>query len=561
MAKTKLRLGDILVKDGIITEEQLYKALSLQKGTNNKLGSILMAQGWLTEDQLFRVLEEQYQIPYIDINTIYIDPKLPKLISEILARKHMAIPVKMEKNRITIAMVDPLDIIAKDDIRITTGMEIDVVISAQQDIARAINRYYDSSEKAERAVEEFQSQAGEFEDDEEEEDADVTNAPMVRLVNTIIAQAVRSKASDIHIEPLEKNVRIRYRIDGELREVMAPTKQTHSAIVTRIKIMGKMNISEKRIPQDGRVETIIEGFPIDMRISVLPTVYGEKVVIRLLDRSALVTRKEDLGFTEWNLSQLDKIMKVPEGIILVTGPTGSGKTTTLYAMLKELNKESKNIITVEDPVEYRLDGINQVQVNVKAGLTFANGLRSILRQDPDIIMVGEIRDAETAEIAVRAAITGHVVLSTIHTNDTASTISRLEDMGIESYLVSSAVVGIIAQRLVKKLCLKCKTTHEATPDELKILRLPLDRKLEISKAKGCNSCNHTGYSGRTAIHEVLTVDREIRNMISTEKGIDDIKQKAREKGMTTLNETCRDLVIRNITSIDEMLRMTYSFDE
>ena len=561
MAKTKMRLGDILVKDGIITEEQLFKALSLQKGTNNKLGAILMAQGWLTEEQLFRVLEEQYQIPFIDINTIYIDPKLPKLISEILARKHMAIPVKMEKNRITIAMVDPLDIFAKDDIRITTGMEIDVVISAQQDIARAINRYYDSSEKAERAVEEFQSQAGEAEDDLEEEDADVTNAPMVRLVNTIISQAVRSKASDIHIEPLEKNVRIRYRVDGELREVMAPTRQTHSAIVTRIKILGKMNISEKRVPQDGRVETMIEGIPIDMRISVLPTVYGEKVVIRLLDRSALVTRKEDLGFSAYNLSQLEKIMRVPEGIILVTGPTGSGKTTTLYAMLKELNKESQNIITVEDPVEYRLDGINQVQVNVKAGLTFANGLRSILRQDPDIIMVGEIRDAETAEIAVRAAITGHVVLSTIHTNDTASTISRLVDMGIENYLISSSVVGIIAQRLVKKLCLKCKTKHTATPEELKILRLPLDQEIEISKGKGCNSCNHTGYSGRTAIHEVLVVDREIRNMISNEQSIDDIKHKSREKGMTTLNETCRDLVLENITSIDEMLRMTYSFDE
>lgn len=561
MAKTKKRLGDILVLDGVITEDQLYKALSLQKGTGNKLGAILIAQGWLTEDQLFRVLEEQYQIPYIDINTIYIDPKVPKLISEILARKHMAIPVKLDKNRLTIAMVDPLDIIAKDDIRITTGLEIEVVISQQQDIARAINRYYDSSERAERAVEEFRSQAGVVDEEEAEEDADVTNAPMVRLVNTIIAQAVRSKASDIHIEPQEKNVRIRYRIDGELREVMSPSKATHSAIVTRIKIMGKMNISEKRIPQDGRVETVIEGYPIDMRLSVLPTVYGEKIVIRLLDRSGLMIRKDELGFSEWNLSQLERIMKVPEGIILVTGPTGSGKTTTLYTLLKELNKESKNIITVEDPVEYRLEGINQVQVNNKAGLTFANGLRSILRQDPDIIMVGEIRDAETAEIAVRAAITGHIVLSTIHTNDTASTISRLEDMGIESYLVSSSVVGIIAQRLVKKLCLKCKTTQQATPDELKLLGMPLDASLEISKSKGCNSCGHTGYSGRTAIHEVLVVDREIRNMVVLGKSVDEVKQRARQKGMTTLNETARELVIKGVTSVDEMLRMTFSFDD
>lgn len=561
MSKTKLRLGDILVKDGIITEEQLIKALNLQKDSGYKLGLILIAQGWLKEDQLFKVLEEQYEIPYIDINNIYIDPKVPKLISESLARKHMSIPIRIDKNKLTIAMVDPLDIIAKDDIRITTGLEIDVVISAQQDIARAINRFYDSSEKAERAVEDFTSQAGFEEIEEIEEDADVTNAPMVRLVNTIISQAVRMKASDVHIEPLEKNVRIRYRIDGELREVMSPTKSTHSALVTRIKIMGKMNISEKRIPQDGRVETIIEGMPIDMRLSVLPTVYGEKIVIRLLDRNSLMIRKEDLGFSAYNIEQLDRIMKVPEGIILVTGPTGSGKTTTLYTILRELNKESKNIITVEDPVEYRLEGINQVQVNNKAGLTFANGLRSILRQDPDIIMVGEIRDAETAEIAVRAAITGHVVLSTIHTNDTASTISRLGDMGIESYLISSSTVGIIAQRLVKRLCLKCKEPHQATPGELRMLGLPMDAQLDILKGKGCNSCSHTGYNGRTAIHEILVVDREIRNMISTEASIDDIKTRARQKGMTTLNESCRELVKQGITSIDEMVRMTYSFDE
>lgn len=556
-----MRLGDILVNNGIIVEEQLQKALELQKGTGQKLGAVLITQGWLNEEQLFRVLEEQYQIPYLDINNIYIDPKVPKLISESLARKHMAIPIKLEKNRLTVAMVDPLDMIAKDDIRIITGIELDIVISAQQDIARAINRYYDASERAEKAVEDFRSQSGFTEEDTEEEDADVVNSPMVRLVNTIITQAVKSKASDIHIEPYEKHLRIRYRVDGELREVMTPAKSTHSAIVTRIKIMGKLNISEKRLPQDGRVETVIDGMPIDMRISILPTVYGEKIVIRLLDRSGLVVTKEELGFSEQNLELVNKIMKVPEGIVLVTGPTGSGKTTTLYTLLKELNRETKNIITVEDPVEYRLEGINQVQVNVKAGLTFANGLRSILRQDPDIVMVGEIRDAETAEIAVRAAITGHIVLSTIHTNDTVSTISRLEDMGIENYLVSSATVGVIAQRLVKKICLKCKTTKPATVSELKILGLPESEALELSVGAGCNSCNHTGYSGRTAIHEVLVVDRDIRNMISSGKQADLIKQKAISKGMTTLNETCKSLVKEGITTIDEMMRMTFSFDE
>lgn len=559
--KYKLRLGDILVRNNVISQEQLVKALELQKGTGQKLGSVLITQGWLNEEQLYRVLEEQFQIPFIDINNTYIDPKVPKLIGESLARKHMAIPIKLEKNRLTVAMVDPLDIIAKDDIRIITGLELDIVISAQQDIARAINRYYDSSEKAERAVEDYKAQADFIDEETSEEDADVTNAPMVRLVNTIIAQAVKSKASDIHIEPYERNVRIRYRIDGELREVMTPAKSTHSAIVTRIKIMGKMNISEKRLPQDGRVETTIEGLPIDMRISILPTVYGEKIVIRLLDRSSLVVNKEELGFTPFNLEQLNRIMKVPEGIILVTGPTGSGKTTTLYSILKELNRENKNIITVEDPVEYRLEGVNQVQVNNKAGLTFANGLRAILRQDPDIVMVGEIRDAETAEIAVRAAITGHIVLSTIHTNDSVSTISRLVDMGIEHYLVSSATVGIIAQRLVKKVCVKCKTHHQASPEELRMLNLPENEVIEIAKGTGCNTCGNTGYLGRTAIHEVLVIDGEIRNMIAQKMDIDAIKQRAIQKGLTTLNETCRILVKQGITTVDEMLRMTFNFDE
>jgi len=560
MAKSKLRLGDKLVEDGIITEEQLAKALEIQKGTGQKLGTVLMNQHWLREDQLYLVLEEQYEIPFMDINNIFIDVKVPKLISESLARKHMALPVRLEKNRLTIAMVDPLDMIAKDDIRIITGLELDIVMSTQQDITRAISRYYDSSEKAERAVEEFKSMSGEEDFEEETEDADVTNSPVVKLVNTLVSQAVRSRASDIHIEPQEKNVRIRFRVDGELREVMTPAKSTHSAIITRIKIMGKMNISEKRVPQDGRIETLIEGMPIDMRISILPTVYGEKVVIRLLDRNSLVVNKDALGFTPHNLERLNRIMKVPEGIILVTGPTGSGKTTTLYSLLKELNKESKNIITVEDPVEYRLEGINQVQVNAKAGLTFANGLRSILRQDPDIIMVGEIRDVDTAEIAVRAAITGHIVLSTIHTNDTVSTISRLEDMGIENYLISSATVGIIAQRLVKKICQKCKASHIATLEEIRLLGLPLDTELEIFKGAGCNSCNNTGYSGRTAIHEVLVVDRDIRYMISTGKHTDEIKNKAMSKGLITLNETCQQLVIDGITTVDEMLRMTFNFD-
>lgn len=558
MPNKKMRLGDILIQSGIISQEQLDHALILQKEKNKKLGELLIDENILTEEQILGVLEYQLGIPYVDLNKYYIDPKAPKIISESLAKKHNLIPIGMNRGKLMVAMSDPLDMIATDDIRITTGLELDLVISSKNDIKKAINIYYDSTELAEKAVEEFKSQSNIQEVEDDVEDEDIVNAPMVRLVNTIISQAVRSKASDIHIEPFEKNVRIRYRVDGELKEVMSPAKSTHSALVTRIKIMGKMDISERRIPQDGRVETIIENHAIDMRISVLPTVYGEKIVIRLLDRNAIIVGKEELGFTAHNLDLFDKIIKAPEGIILLTGPTGSGKTTTLYTILKELNQINKNIITVEDPVEYRLHGVNQVQVNAKAGLTFASGLRSILRQDPDIVMVGEIRDAETAQIATRAAITGHLVLSTLHTNDTASSISRLIDMGIETYMVSSSVMGIIAQRLVKKICTKCKESYEATKEELHFLGT--DEPVTLHKGKGCNACSGTGYSGRTAIHEVLVMDREIRNLINEKKSIDEIKDRARTKGLKTLNESCRDLVLSGTTTTEQLIKITYSVD-
>ena len=557
--KPKMRLGDILTSSGIITNEQLENALILQKEKGMKLGELLIKEKILTEEEILGVLEYQLEIPYIDLNKYFIDPKVPKIISESLAKKHSAIPISLKNGKLTVVMSDPLDIVAVDDIRISTGMNVEVAITSVADIKKAIVRYYDSTEEAEKAVEEFKSQSGLADNIAEQmEDEDVTNAPMVRLVNSIISQAVKSKASDIHIEPFEKSVRIRYRIDGELKEVMTPSKSTHSALVTRIKIMGKMDISERRIPQDGRVEAVIEGAHIDMRISVLPTVYGEKVVIRLLDRNAIVVSKEELGFTSYNLELFDKIVKAPEGIILLTGPTGSGKTTTLYTILKELNQINKNIITVEDPVEYRLAGVNQVQVNVKAGLTFASGLRSILRQDPDIVMVGEIRDAETAQIATRAAITGHLVLSTLHTNDTSSTISRLVDMGIETYMVSSAVVGVIAQRLVKRICPRCKEEHNLSAEERLLIKI--DENIAIYKGKGCNFCSGSGYSGRIAIHEILILDREIRDLVNKEADSDTIKELARQKGMKTLNESCMELVLNGTTTVDEMIKITYSVD-
>ncbi len=555
-----VRLGDALIQNGYITETQLQEALKMQKGSGKKIGTILIEENIITERILYEVLEKQYGVAYIDLNNFFIDPKVPKLINEGIAKKHKCIPVALDKGVLTLAMEDPLDMIAIDDIRIITGLRIKPVMSNHKDITNSITAYYDASEIAEKAVKEFNSNIDHYEEEVEEEDEDVTNAPMVRLVNSIIVQAVKSKASDIHIEPFEKNVRIRYRVDGDLREVMSPSKSTHSAIVTRIKIMGKMDISERRIPQDGRIETVVNNVPIDMRISILPTVYGEKVVIRLLDRTSLVKNKEELGFTAVNLKRVNEILKVPEGMVIVTGPTGSGKTTTLYSMLKEVNDDSKNIITIEDPVEYRLEGINQVQVNNKAGLTFASGLKSVLRQDPDIVMVGEIRDAETAQISVRAAITGHRVLSTLHTNDATSTISRLIDMGIEDYLVSSAVVGIIAQRLVKKVCPMCKEEIDATLVEKKTLKFSEETPLKVYKGKGCNACNHTGYMGRVAIHEVLMINKEIRNMINHQASNEEIQEMAQKMGMKTLQETARELVIKGDTTVEELIRLTYSFE-
>lgn len=555
----KQRLGEILVNHKMITSEQLQKALEVQQETKKKLGEVLSDLGYMDENIILKTLEAQLKIPYINLNNYIINPTVPKIISENIARRYVVIPLSVEDGKVLLAMADPLDVLAIDDVAVITGLSVSVAISSKADILKAINKYYDTSEVTKEAVKEFDEQIGDFEEDSEVEADDVANAPIVRLVNNMIAQAARMRVSDIHIEPFEKDVRIRFRVDGDLVENMILPKKTHSALVTRIKIMGKLDIAERRIPQDGRVETVVDKMAIDLRISILPTVYGEKIVMRLLFRNAISVTKEELGFTEYNLKLFDKVIQSPEGIILVTGPTGSGKSTTLYTVLRELNNVKKNIITIEDPVEYRLEGINQVQVNPKAGLTFASGLRSVLRQDPDIVMVGEIRDAETAQIATRAAITGHLVLSTLHTNDTASTISRFIDMGVESYMVSTSVVGVIAQRLVRRICPRCKEEHPLTAEEEIILKgTGINR---VSKGKGCNYCSGSGFFGRIAIHEILVMDREIRRMVDRGCAIDEIKEKAIEKGMKTLNSTCLDLIQDGVTTISEMLKITYSVDQ
>jgi type IV pilus assembly protein PilB len=559
MSRKPKRLGDLLVENKLITQNQLEYVLEIQKTTDKKIGEILTEEGMISEDQIIEVLELQFGVPHVDLKKYFIDPEIPRLINERLARRYTLIPIKKDKGKLIVAMADPLNIFAIDDIKIVTGFEVVPVIATSQEILDAIDQYYET-ESVERALAEFKQnfQEESMNDMDAEALDEINRAPVVKLVNSIIRQAVKMKASDIHIEPFEKIVKVRFRIDGDLQEIMTPAKATHSAIVTRIKIISKMDIAEKRLPQDGRVKMDIEDSEIDLRMSVLPTVHGEKIVMRILDRSSFLLTKQELGFTKQNLEIFDKVIQSPNGIILVTGPTGSGKTTTLYAVLNELNQESKNIITVEDPVEYQMKDINQVQVNVKAGLTFASGLRSILRQDPDIIMIGEIRDNETAQIAVRAAITGHLVLSTLHTNDTASSITRLVNMGVEPYLVSSSVVGITAQRLVKRICDNCKSGYIANELEKKALGAKDTAEVMVYRGKGCNLCNNTGYKGRVAIHEILPITREIRILIDKSASIDDIREEAKKQNFVSLRESCAQLVKEGVTTIEELLRITYS---
>lgn len=558
MKKSNIKLGELLLYSNKITKEQLNSALEKQKSTEKKLGEILVEDGYVTDNDIMEVLEFQLGIPHVDLEKYLIKPEIALEIPENIARRYDLIAIDKKNNYLIVAMADPLNFFAIDDMKIFTKFEIQPVIAPREIIQKNIDKFY-RKESTEKMLKEFKDsyEVGNMEELEEEELLEVASAPIVKLINSIIEQAVDMKASDIHIEPYAEDIRVRFRVDGDLHEIMNLSISSLSAIVTRIKIMGKMNIAEKRIPQDGRVETRINGKEIDIRISTIPTVYGEKIVLRLLDRSNFMFSKSELGFNERNLKAFDKILEQPYGIILVTGPTGSGKTTTLYATLKELNKIEKNIITVEDPVEYKLDGINQVQVNPKAGLTFASGLRSILRQDPDIIMVGEIRDSETAEIAVRAAITGHLVLSTLHTNDSASSVVRLIDMGIEPYLVSSAVIGVISQRLVKELCPNCKIPYEASYSEKSLLGLDTNENITLYRPKGCNKCNN-GYKGRRAVHEVMIVNESIRQLIDNGASIDELRIAAEKQGMISLLEDSVNLALNGRTTVEEVLRAGYT---
>lgn len=553
----KLRLGDLLVQAGLISEEQLKDALAKQRSLGKRLGEVLLEGGYITQQDLTGVLETQLGIESINLKQTAVDPKAARMIPENLARRHVVIPVQVAKGRLLLAMRDPLDQVAIQDVRLLVQMPVTPVLATQDDIIESIERVFSQATAARAADEFIQSQAGML---EELDDAglDINAAPVVRLVNSVLENAVRSGASDVHIEPDQDRMRVRVRVDGILQESLATSLKTHGAVTSRIKVMAGLNISEKRVPQDGRIMITVDKRDIDLRVSTMPTTYGEKIVMRILDRANFMVGKENLGFCPGDIEKFNRLLNKPHGILLVTGPTGSGKTTTLYSMLAELNDDKKNIITLEDPVEFDMKGINQTQINIRAGLTFAAGLRAILRQDPDIVMVGEIRDSETAEIAARAALTGHLVLSTLHTNDAPGAVARLVDMGVEPYLISSSLIGIVAQRLVRKVCPECKKQFAAGEREKRILRHPLDKPLTLAVGTGCDYCNKTGYKGRTGVFEIMEVDKEHRLLIDKRSPTDELRDTAIKLGMVPLWKDARQKVLNGITTLEEMLRVTYT---
>ncbi len=558
MARKRVRIGDLLIEHKKITNLQLQSALEIQRNTGRRIGEILIEEGLVTEDDIMSTLEQQLGIERVDLSMLVVDKEVTKLLNESICKRHIVFPfgINHKENKIKIAFADPLNIFAIDDINFTTGLDIEAYIARKENIETTVERYY-SGRNVQSAAKELSKEKQVNKKKKDNEIDDIKNAPAVKMVDQILTDAIKRKVSDIHIEPYEEVIRVRYRIDGMLKEILNIDIDALSAIITRIKILADMNIAERRIPQDGRIVTTIDGVPVDMRVSSIPLITGEKVVIRILDKSNYKIGKEKLGMSKEMLKKLDDIVASPYGIILVTGPTGSGKSTTLYTVLSELNDGKKNITTIEDPVEYTVEGINQVHVNSKAGLTFAAGLRSMLRQDPDIIMIGEMRDSETAQIGVRAAITGHLVLSTLHTNDAASSILRLVDMGVEPYLAATAIKGVIAQRLVRKICPSCKEEYQASNHEKEMLGLSLDEDVILSRGKGCVACGQLGYKGRIGVYEVLQVDRELKDLIITTKNSDVLKDLAVKKGMKTLAMSCQELVLQGLTSISELISLMF----
>ncbi len=553
------RLGDILIESGFLTAAELAEALSVQKESGKRLGEVITEMGLMTEFDILRAVSSQYNYPIIDLTNIEVDPKATALLDEKYCTENTVVPIGFDDDQLVVAIDDPLNILVQDELQFRTGYQIILMLATRSGIIDTIKVNY-GRESAAKAAQELDEDFGSdgLEGLSDEVSEAVNSAPVVKLVNSMIEYAIRAGSSDIHIEPMEDRVRVRIRIDGVMQEIMSNPLNAREAIITRIKILGGMNIAEKRIPQDGRIQTDINGQEVDMRVSILPCITGEKTVIRILAKNDGNLNRKYLGISDHNNALIDKIIKVPQGICLISGPTGSGKTTTLYTLLAEKNDPETNIITVEDPVEIRIPGLNQVQVNAKAGMTFASGLRSILRQDPDIILVGEIRDGETAEIAMRAAITGHLVFSTIHTNDAVSSINRLIDMGLEPYMVSSALVGVVSQRLVRRICTGCRKTYE--PDEYEIEKFHLEPGQKLYKGEGCTDCNGSGYKGRIAIHEIVVMTKGMKTLLERRASEEEMRQLAVKEGTQMLQDSAAALCLEGITTVDELNRVAYSVD-
>lgn len=559
MAKRKF-IGEILLELGLITAEQLHSALDEQAKTGDKFGNILLKKGILTEQQLMETLEFTLGISQVQLSKMEIDPEAVKLLTPQIIRLHQVLPIARRKNVLTLAMVDPLNQQAIDDVRLATNMDVVPVLASERDIDSAIRQYL--AFRLDPGMQNIMNELGldnkassvrlkELQNMKFDEEA-----PIIRMVNSILVQAVQGRCSDIHVEPQANHLRVRFRVDGELYEVLSLPHLSQAAVLSRIKISANMDIAEKRVPQDGRFRMVVDGREVDFRVSTLPTALGEKAVLRILDRGNALTRVDQLGLSPRNKEHLLSLSKRPHGMLLVTGPTGSGKTTTLYSVLGEVNSIDKNIITLEDPIEYTLAGINQVQTNPRAGLTFASGLRSILRQDPDIIMVGEIRDQETSALAVQAALTGHLVLSTLHTNSAAGTVARMKDMGVEDFLLASSLAGIVAQRLVRQLCPNCKEKYTLAEENAYKLGMPEESGQEFYRPVGCNMCRQLGYQGRLALHEIMVVGHKVRELINQgENSEDEIEKTAREEGMITIREDGIQKARQGKTSLEEVMKV------
>lgn len=557
-----MRLGDLLVNAGAITVDQLDFALKAQKETKQRLGAVLIQNGFITEQNLIDALRVQLGIEFIDLTNVSLSIELAKFVPKSIARKYCVVPVKISADTLYLAMGDPLDFVAQEEVKSASKKRVIPMIATQKSVEQAIGRLY-SSEGTAKIVEQMKREVGT--NTETAQHAAVQDnsdsAPTIQFVNSLIERAFDERASDIHIEPQEHEMIVRMRVDGMLQQVLTVPADLKNMVVSRLKIMGNMDIAERRVPQDGHTTCKIRGHVLDLRISSLPTVYGEKIVLRLLDKSSQSLSKATLGFESDDLEKYNALIKNSSGIILLVGPTGSGKSTTMCVMIQDIAKEAINVVTLEDPVEYYIPGVNQCQINEKTGMTFASGLRSILRQDPDVIAVGEIRDGETAHIAVRAAITGHLVLSTLHTNDAVSAVARLCDMGVEPWLISGSLRGVISQRLVRKICPKCKKAYKPNQAELSVLGLPKDADVTFYKGEGCADCHHTGYVGRRAALEILIVNNKLRSLINKNASTEEMTATAKEHGFITMRESCLKLVLRGITTAEEAARVVASTAE